>query len=67
MQCGTLYAFGGVHGGVGVGDEYDLADYDDDTDGPMNTVERYHPAANAWEAVAPMTMARRSPGVALLS
>merc|ERR1711965_706562 len=50
---GKLYAVGG---------------YNDD-DGRLSSVERYDPAANAWEAVAPMATARAfpfAPGVAVL-
>ena len=32
----------------------------------VNTVERYNPATNAWEGLAPMATARASPCVALL-
>ena len=30
-------------------------------DAPLNSVERYVPAANAWEAVAPMASVRADP------
>ena len=49
---GKLYAVGGVS---------------DDDDGPIDTVERYDPAADVWEAVAPpLATARRFPFVASL-
>ena len=32
----------------------------------FSSVERYDPATNVWEAVAPMTMARFAPGAAVL-
>jgi len=32
----------------------------------LNSVERHDPAANAWEAVAPLTLARFGAGVAAL-
>ena len=35
-------------------------------DGLLSSVERYDPAANAWEAVAPMATARYALGVAVL-
>ena len=47
---GKLY----VAGGLGAG-------YTD-----LSSVERYDPAANAWEAVAPLTLARFGAGVAAL-
>ena len=47
---GKLYAVGGYNS-------------DDDT---LASVERYDPAANAWEAVAPMATARYALGVAVL-
>ena len=42
---GKLYAVGG-------------SDDDEDDDGALSSVERYDPASNAWEAVAPMATAR---------
>ena len=36
-------------------------------DGALSSVERYDPATNAWEAVAPMARGRHRPVVALLS
>ena len=47
---GKLYAMGG---------------YNDD-DGILSSVERYDPALDAWEAVAPMGTARNSPLAALV-
>ena len=35
-------------------------------DGDLSSVERYDPATNAWEAVAPMGEERIRPGVAAL-
>ena len=32
----------------------------------FSSVERYDPASNAWEAVAPMTVERYAPGIAVL-
>ena len=34
--------------------------------GNLSSVERYDPATNAWEAVAPLTLARFGAGVAAL-
>jgi len=51
---GKLYAVGG------------RIEEDDEDDRPANTVERYDPATNAWEEVAPMVAARHSPCVAVL-
>ena len=45
---GTLYAVGGAHSGH--------------NNAHLNSVERYVPAANAWEAVAPMASVRAYPG-----
>ena len=39
---------------------------ENDDDGILSSVERYDPAANAWEAVAPMATARYALGVAVL-
>ena len=47
---GKLYAVGG---------------YNDD-DGHLSSVERYDPALDAWEAVAPMAEARQAHGMAVL-
>jgi len=47
---GKLYAVGSYH----------------DDDGDLTSVERYEPALEVWEAVAPMGTARVSPGVTLL-
>ena len=41
---GKLYAAGGGH--------------EDEDDAAFNSVERYDPATNAWEEVAPMATAR---------
>ena len=48
---GKLYAIGG---------------YDDDENEALSSVERYDPATNAWEAVAPMAEARSRLAVAVL-
>ena len=32
----------------------------------LSSVERYDPAENAWEAVAPLAVARVSPGAVLM-
>ena len=45
---GKLYAAGGQK------------EDDEDGDVPVNTVERFDPVTNGWEAVAPMVTARRS-------
>ena len=47
---GNLYAVGGWN----------------DDDGFLSSVERYDPATNAWEAVAPMAEAREHHSVAVL-
>ena len=47
---GKVYAAGGYSDGVG----------------RLSSVERYDPATNAWEAVAPMAAARFALGVAVL-
>ena len=47
---GKLYAVGGFNG----------------DDGNLSSVERYDPAVGAWEAVAPMALARFGAGVAAL-
>ena len=47
---GKLYAVGG----------------EDINSNPLSSVERYDPATNVWESVAPMATARSRPGVALL-
>jgi len=47
---GKLYAVGGCNSVVGL----------------FSSVERYDPALNAWEAVAPMASARQGPGAAVL-
>ena len=47
---GKVYAVGGLAGGFG----------------RLSSVERYDPATNAWEAVAPMAAARRAHAVAVL-
>ena len=48
---GKLYAVGG---------------YDGHNGGALSSVERYDPAANAWESIAPMPTARQNPGVGVL-
>ena len=51
------------------GKRYAVGGYNDDEDGHtsyLTSVERYDPAANAWEAVAPMAEARHAPAVAAL-
>ena len=58
---GKLYAVGG-YDGVGYYD--DAVGYYDA--GRLSSVERYDPATNAWEAVAPMATARLNFGVASL-
>ena len=50
MLDGKLYAVGGSNG----------------DDGILNSVERYDPAQDAWEAVAPMAVRRIAVGVAVL-
>ena len=50
VQDGKLYAVGGFNG----------------DDGNLSSVERYDPAVGAWEAVAPMALARFGAGVAAL-
>ena len=51
---GKLYAVGGYDG-------------DDLSSGTtLSSVERYDPAANAWEEIAPMPTARQNPGVGVL-
>ena len=50
MLDGKLYAVGGFNG----------------DDGNLSSVERYDPAVGAWEAVAPMALARFGAGVAAL-
>ena len=47
---GKVYAVGGFSAGAG----------------SLSSVERYDPATNAWEEVAPMAAARRAAGVAVL-
>ena len=47
---GKLYAVGGGN----------------DDDGTLSSVERYDPATNAWEAVAPTASARQAAAVAVL-
>ena len=37
-----------------------------DDDGPLSSVERYDPTANAWEAVAPMASMREGHSVAVV-
>ena len=51
---GKLYAVGGYDGG-------DLS-----SGTTLSSVERYDPAANAWEEIAPMPTARQNPGVGVL-
>ena len=51
---GKLYAVGGYDGDGGWNNSY------------LSSVERYDPATNAWEAVAPMAAARRALAVAVL-
>ena len=48
---GKLYAVGGRV----------EEDEDDEVDRPTNRVERFDPASNAWEEVAPMGTARAFP------
>ena len=52
---GKLYAVGG-----------EKENNEEDESPSVNTVERYNPATNAWEGLAPMATARASPCVALL-
>ena len=52
---GKLYAVGG-----------EKENNEEDGSQLVNTVERYNPATNAWEGLAPMATARASPCVALL-
>jgi hypothetical protein len=47
---GDIYAIGGVDAGFN----------------PLDTVERYDPGRDAWEAVAPMGARRANPGVAVV-
>ena len=37
-----------------------------DDQNPLSSVERYDPAKNAWEAVAPMSAARAAPAAAVV-
>ena len=43
---------------------YAVGGYNDD--GFLSSVERYDPAANTWEAVAPLTTARAYPVAVLM-
>jgi len=58
---GKLYAVGGY----GIEEEEEEEEWGNDGR-PLNSVERYDPEMNAWEAVAPMGSSRDECGVAVL-
>ena len=58
---GKLYAVGGMSEDI-----EDEAGEEEEVETPANTVERFDPASNAWEVVAPMATGRAFPFALLM-